>query len=158
MRANDPPRDWPPSDGLGVDHDPDVVVGMLLHLDEALLDDVPQGDRLGDEPVEPHATIAHVLFSPRADGSERVVTFDFEVAWGPRHSVKRLVSLELAQNLDSLARRASPWHLEALIAAIVRAYPDRSRLERLPKDVRRGHPREGGPTARLPAALIRSRR
>jgi hypothetical protein len=93
-----------------------------------------------DEPglVQAHATIAHVLISPQADGTERVVTFDFEVAWQPRHSVKRLISLELAQNLDSLARRASAWHLEALIAAIVRAYPDRSRLERLPKDVRRG--------------------
>jgi len=127
--------------------------------------------------VQAHATLDHVILVPGnpGDGSsmdfqDLFVTFDFEVAWARSSVLPRLVSLELAQHLDSLVRRAPRWHVEALFDAFARAYPDRERLERLPDDVRRGRLpfvtlltraglalREGGPGRKLEALALLER-
>jgi hypothetical protein len=51
--------------------------------------------------------------------------------------------------LDSLGRRAPPEQLAPLVAALVRAYPDRAQLERLPRDMRDGRFPLFAPLARL---------
>jgi len=60
-----------------------------------------------------------------------------------------LVNLEIAQCLDSLARRTPPEQLGPLVAALVRSYPDRAGLARLPRDVRNGRLPLLAPIARL---------
>ncbi|MBL8844109.1 MAG: hypothetical protein JNL90_21470 [Planctomycetes bacterium] len=92
--------------------------------------------------VQSHAMLAHVFHvAPGAQGAgspERLVTFDFEVAWARRSALPRLVSLEIAQLFDSIARWAPLDHIGPLIAAFVRGYPSRERLERIERDVLRG--------------------
>ncbi len=92
--------------------------------------------------VQSHAMLAHVFHvAPGAeapDSAERLVTFDFEVAWARRSALPRLVSLEIAQLFDSIARWAPVDHIGPLIAAFARGYPDRARLARVVEDVQRG--------------------
>ena len=79
-----------------------------------------------------HASFAHVLVA-----GEEPVSIDFEVAWR-RRDVERLVSLELAGFFDSLARCAPPPQVDALLDAVVAAYPARERLARVAADARGG--------------------
>ncbi|MSP15106.1 MAG: hypothetical protein EXR73_00600 [Myxococcales bacterium] len=92
--------------------------------------------------IQAHAMLGHVFRVPAAgDGAaaaERLVTFDFEVAWARRSALPRLISLEIAQLLESVAAWGPLEQLPALIAAFVNAYPDRAVVERLAVDVRRG--------------------
>jgi hypothetical protein len=56
---------------------------------------------------------------------ERLVTFDFEVAWTRRHPIARLAKWELDREDESLQRCAPPQQLAALRAALERGYPGR---------------------------------
>ena len=98
--------------------------------------------------IQAHAMLSHVFrvpatgaatnLSTNAATALRLVTFDFEVAWARRSALPRLISLEIAQLLESVAAWGPLEQLPALIAAFVNAYPDRAVIERLAVDVRRG--------------------
>ncbi len=115
--------------------------------------------------IQAHAMLAHVIHVAARDGVgdgvghgtvERLVTHDFEVAWAKRSAVARLVSLEIAQLLDSLARAVPQEQLAPLVAAFVRGYPERARLARVGPDVRRGRLPLLGLVTRL-GLLVRER-
>ena len=109
--------------------------------------------------IQSHAFLGHVIHvaaGTRKDGGdsgERLVTFDFEVAWARRAAIPRLISLELAQQFDSLTKWAPREQFESLLASFVRAYPERPRLERMPADVRSGRLPLLAPITRLGLAL-----
>lgn len=91
--------------------------------------------------VQAHATLVHVMVVPALDGGaapERLVTFDFEVAWARRSSIPRLIGLELMQLLESIAAFAPLDQIAPLIRAFVAAYPERETMVRLAAAIRRG--------------------
>ncbi len=97
--------------------------------------------------VQSHATLAHVMVVPAATGpqagavaaaGERLVTFDFEVAWARRSALERLVALEVGQLVESIASFAPTEQIGPLIGAFVRAYGESERLRGLVATVRRG--------------------
>lgn len=81
-----------------------------------------------DEPklIQVHASLDHVIHhASHAGSAERLVTFDFEVAWTRRHPIARLAAWELDREHESLARCAPPGELAALRAALARGYAGR---------------------------------
>jgi hypothetical protein len=126
--------------------------------------------------VQSHASLAHVMVVPAttgpakgapADGSaagsiaapastpvERLVTFDFEVAWARRSALDWLVALELGQLLDSIASFAPAGQTGGLIGAFVRAYPEPGPLCSLVAAVRRGRAPLLAPLHRLRLQLL----
>jgi len=70
--------------------------------------------------IQVHASLDHVLYvSPP---TERLVTFDFEVAWSRRHPIARIAAFEFARELASLRRCAPASQCAALEAVVARAY------------------------------------
>ena len=87
-----------------------------------------------DEPrlIQLRSGFHHVIST-----GERLAAFDFEVCYTRRHHVRRLISLEISGYLRTLAS-AMPDHLGEFLKVIVESYPDRTRLQRVAADVRRG--------------------
>jgi hypothetical protein len=73
--------------------------------------------------IQVHASLDHVIHHTGA--KERLVTFDFEVAWTRRHPIARLAKWELDREDESLQRCAPPLQLAALRAALERGYSGR---------------------------------
>jgi len=97
--------------------------------------------------VQSHASLAHVMVVPVAAAppagaataaGERLVHFDFEVAWARRSALERLVVLEVGQWVESIASFAPTEQIGPLIGAFVRAYGETERLRGLVATIRRG--------------------
>jgi hypothetical protein len=77
--------------------------------------------------IQVHASLDHVIHHTGHDSArgERLVTFDFEVAWTRRHPIARLAKWERDREDESLQRCAPPQQLAALRAALERGYAGR---------------------------------
>ncbi|MEW6743875.1 MAG: hypothetical protein AB1486_14060 [Planctomycetota bacterium] len=98
--------------------------------------------------IHEHPTFAHVLVK-----DDRLVHFDFEVAYTKRRPVGRLVSFEILGFLRSLAK-CDPWDYQVLLERVLETYPVRFRLETTVRDLSVGR----HATHRLFLALDRLRR
>ena len=77
--------------------------------------------------IQVHASLDHVIHYAGHDSGrgERLVTFDFEVAWTRRHPIARLAAWELAREHASLRRCAPHAQYAALRAALDHGYSGR---------------------------------
>ena len=82
--------------------------------------------------IQMRAGFHHVILA-----DERMVHFDFESCYTRRHSISRLISLEIVGYLRTLAA-AIPKQLPRLLDSLLRGYPDRDQLHRVERDVSRG--------------------
>jgi hypothetical protein len=84
---------------------------------------------LAESLEEPGLVHAHPSFNHAIDRAGEWVSFDFEYAYTDRRRVPALVAVEIAGFVASLAHYGGA-RFEPLLAALVAAYPERSRLAR----------------------------
>lgn len=89
-----------------------------------------------DEPrlLHEHGSFRHVFVA-----GERLITFDFEIAWRRRHVTGRLIGREIASYLRSLGRVSGDRddRFQARLVRLVRAYGDPAQLRECVRSVRR---------------------
>lgn len=101
---------------------------------------------------EPGLVHAHPGFAHLIDCGGAWSAFDFEYAYTDAGRVEELVAVEIAGFVASL-RRAAAARAPALLRALVAAYPERARLERVVRAGAVGRFRALEPLARLIPAL-----
>lgn len=86
--------------------------------------------------IQERATFQHVFMSA---ADERLIYFDFEIIYTPRHSLRGILAREIAGYLRSLYTSVPPDDYAAYLETIVRAYPHREFLQ-YPYDYFFSHP------------------
>lgn len=82
--------------------------------------------------IHEHPHLTHVIVS-----GDRLVNIDFEIVYRRRHNIQRMVSLEIAGMLRSLAK-FSREDFPRLLQAFIKAYDHPERLRRVDAHVRSG--------------------
>jgi len=107
---------------------------------------------------EPGLVHAHPGFAHVFDRAGEWVTFDLEYAYTDARRVEALVAVEIAGFVASLQRAAGP-RSAPLLDALIDAYPDRERLERVGRSAAVGRfPALDALTSRIPALRARGPR
>jgi hypothetical protein len=75
--------------------------------------------------IQERATFQHVFMSA---SDERLIYFDFEIVYTPRHSLRGILAREIAGYLRSLYTAVPPTDWETYLETIIRAYPHREFL------------------------------
>ena len=86
--------------------------------------------------IQERATFQHVFMSAT---DERLIYFDFEIIYTPRHNLRSILAREIAGYLRSLYTSVPPDDYAAYLETIVRAYPHREFLQ-YPYDYFFNHP------------------
>ena len=63
-----------------------------------------------------------------SSSDDRLIYFDFEIVYAPRHSLKGILAREIAGYLRSLYTAVPPADWGAYLETIIRAYPQRKFL------------------------------
>ena len=75
--------------------------------------------------IQERATFQHVFMS---SSDERLIYFDFEIVYTPRHSLRGILAREIAGYLRSLYTAIPPADWETYLETIIDAYPHREFL------------------------------
>jgi hypothetical protein len=86
--------------------------------------------------IQERATFQHVFLSA---ADERLIYFDFEIVYTPRHSLPGILAREIAGYLRSLFTAVPPGDYRTYLDTLIRAYPQREFLQ-YPYDYFFNHP------------------